>query len=296
MAGSSRGGPLSSWRAARFRIRAVLGAGLGGEGDSLQMADPIGSDVRVDELVGRLNASPLPRGADRSGPAMVLLHGIGASHRYLNRLHWHLAESADTYSIDHPGFGGTQKPGRRLSVSDCAGFIQAALDQAGVGPCILIGRSMGTQFAVEAAIQQPDRITQLVLMGPVADHKRRTVARQALDLTIDCLFFETPSSNLLVMADYTRCGPRWYLTKLPAMMTYPTEERSAEVGVPILFLRGSRDPVASRVWCRLLEQRACESREVPGCGHVVQHTGAGKGAEAIRGFDRAPGSARGAQA
>ena len=262
------------------------------------MVDPIVSDIRVADLAGRLYASTRPPGAERSGPAMVLLHGIGVSHRYLQRLHRLLAESADTYSMDLPGFGGTPKPGRRLSVSDYAGFIVAALDQAGVGPCILIGHSMGTQFAVEAARRQPSRFTQLVLMGPVVDAKRRTAARQALDLTLDCLFFETPSSNYLVVTDYFRCGPRWYLAELPAMMSYPMEERIAEAGVPILILRGSRDQVASRDWCRLLEQRAVAGgfREVPGCGHVVQHTGAGKVAEAIRDFDRTPGSAREAPA
>jgi pimeloyl-ACP methyl ester carboxylesterase len=256
------------------------------------MVDPLISDVRVGDLVGRLYASPRPPDVERSGPATVLVHGIGASHRYLNRLHRLLAESADTFSLDLPGFGGTPKPDRRLSVADYAGFVLAALDQAGVGPCILVGHSMGTQVALEAARQQPDRFTKLVLMGPVVEEKRRTVARQALDLTLDCLFFETPVSNFLVLADYFRCGPRWYLAELPVMMSYPTEQLIAEVTAQILILRGSRDPVASRDWCRLLAQRAVagEFREIPGYGHVVQHTGAGRVAEAIKHFARTPGS------
>jgi pimeloyl-ACP methyl ester carboxylesterase len=256
-----------------------------------QVGDAFISDVRLGDLVGRLYASRRP-GVERSGPPMVLVHGIGVSHRYLNRLHRLLAESADTYSLDLPGFGGTPNPGRQLTVADYAGFVLAALDQAGVGPCVLIGHSMGVQFAVEAARQQPGRFTQLVLMGPVVDEKRRTVARQALDLTLDCLFFETAASNFLVLTDYFRCGPRWYLTELPVMMSYRTEESIAEVATPVLILRGSRDPVASRDWCRLLEQRAGdgEFHEIPGCGHVVQHAGAGRVAEAIQDFARTPGN------
>lgn len=256
------------------------------------MADPQISDVRFEGLTGRLYASPRPPGTERSGPAFVLVHGIGVSHRYMDRLQRLLSETADTYSIDLPGFGATPKPDRRLSVSDYAGFVLAALDQAGVGPCILIGHSMGTQFAVEAARHQPERFTQLVLMGPVVDARRRTVVRQALDLSLDCLLFETPASNSVVITDYFRCGPRWYLTELPVMMSYPTEERIAEVTAPILVLRGSRDPVASRDWCRLLAHRALagEFREIPGRGHVVQYAGAGRVAEAIRDFARSPGS------
>ncbi|MBT2554091.1 alpha/beta fold hydrolase [Arthrobacter sp. ISL-5] len=127
----------------------------------------------------------------------------------MHRLHRLLAETADTYSVDLPGFGSTPKPDRRLSMADYAGFLRAALEQAGAGSCVLIGHSMGTQFAVEVARQQPGRFTQLVLMGPVVDSRRRTVARQAFDLTVDCLLFESPTSNLLVVTDYFRCGPRW---------------------------------------------------------------------------------------
>ena len=46
-------------------------------------------------------------------PAVVLIHGIGVSHRYLRRLHGLLAETGDTYSIDLPGFGATPRPGQR---------------------------------------------------------------------------------------------------------------------------------------------------------------------------------------
>jgi pimeloyl-ACP methyl ester carboxylesterase len=204
------------------------------------MVDFAVSDVRSQGLSGRLYAS---RGAGKSraegeaAPAFVLVHGIGVSHRYLLRLHQLLAETTDTYSIDLPGFGGTPKPGRQLSVGDYADFILAALDEAGVTSCVLVGHSMGTQFAVEAAARQPDRFTELVLMGPVVDPRRRTVMRQALDLTTDCAFFESPSSNLIVLTDYIRCGPRWYLTELPIMMSYPLEERIGDVGVPVLVPR-----------------------------------------------------------
>jgi len=258
------------------------------------MVDFAVSDVRSQGLSGRLYAS---RGAGKSraeeaaAPAFVLVHGIGVSHRYLFRLHRLLAETADTYSIDLPGFAGTPKPGRQLSVGDYADFILAALDEAGVTSCVLVGHSMGTQFAVEAAARQPDRFTELVLMGPVVDPRRRTVMRQALDLTKDCAFFESASSNLIVLTDYLRCGPRWYLTELPVMMSFPLEERIGDVRVPVLVLRGAKDPVASRNWCQVLAARAAagQFREVSGRGHVVQHTGTTAVAQAILDFAGHPG-------
>lgn len=231
---------------------------------------------------------PLNPGGSRLAPepVYVLLHGIGVSHRYLARLHQVLAESSRTYSIDLPGFGGTPKPGRQLSVEDYASFINSVLVSRGIESYVLVGHSMGVQFAIEAALQRPDRVRQVVLMGPVVDSRQRTVVRQTIALFRDALFFESLSSNWVVFTDYLRCGIRWYLTELPVMMEYRTEQRLADVRVPVLVLRGSRDPVAGREWALQLSRTAAEGRlaEIPQCGHVAQHLRPRAVAKAIRSF------------
>jgi pimeloyl-ACP methyl ester carboxylesterase len=143
---------------------------------------------------------------------------------------------------------------------------------------------MGGQFAVELARQRPSLVSRAVLMGPVVDSRRRSVLRQAMALAID-VFGETPSANAIVLTDYLRCGPRWYLTELPEMMAYPTEERITDVRVPVLVLRGTRDPVAGRVWSAVLAARAPQGRmlELPG-SHVVQERVPVRVADAIRLF------------
>ena len=225
-------------------------------------------------------------------PAVVLVHGIGVSHRYLQRLHAELAESVDTYSIDLPGFGSTPRPEHTLSVADHASYILGAMEQLGVLEFTLVGHSMGTQFGIEAALQQPGRVPYLVLMGPVVDSKRNTVTQQALALGRDTLFFESPSSNAVVFTDYLRCGPTWYLKNLRVMMEYPTEDRIAGVEAPILVLRGAHDPVASEDWCRRLAGRASMGRlaEIGGTGHVVQHNRSAEVADAILSFSGFPGA------
>ncbi|MEC5179708.1 alpha/beta fold hydrolase [Arthrobacter sp. CG_A4] len=218
--------------------------------------------------------------------AVVLIHGIGASHRYLRRLHALLAESVDTYSIDLPGFGATPRPEHTLAVADHATYILGAMEQLGVLKFVIVGHSMGSQFVTEAALQQPGRIPYVVLMGPVVDSKRRTVAQQTLALGLDSLLYESPSSNAIVFTDYLRCGPRWYLKTLRVMMDYPTDQKITRVTAPVLVLRGANDPVASTDWSRRLAELAPKGRmlEIQGTGHVVQHNRAAEVAEAITAF------------
>ncbi|MET4094106.1 alpha/beta hydrolase [Arthrobacter sp. UYCu712] len=266
------------------------------------MPRPVRFEIEAAGHVGHVFASRQPAvdadggpAGPPSGPAVVLVHGIGVSHRYLQRLHGELARSADTYSIDLPGFGATPRPEATLSVSDHATYILGAMEQLGVLDFVLVGHSMGSQFAIEVALQQPGRIPALVLMGPVVDSRRRTVAQQALALGRDSLLFESPSSNALVLTDYLRCGPSWYLKTLRVMMGYPTEERIAGVSAPVLVLRGANDPVASADWCRRLAGLAVAGRfvEIQGTGHVVQHNRPAEVAGAIASFAGLPVAASG---
>lgn len=219
-------------------------------------------------------------------PAVVLIHGIGASHRYLERLHRNLAATVDTFSIDLPGFGATPEPDHTLNAAEQATYIIGALERLGVLDFVIVGHSMGTQFVTEVAVQQPARVRHVVLMGPVVNDRRRTVARQALALGRDCLFFESPSSNAVVFTDYLRCGPAWYLKNLRVMMDYRLEDRIMDVSAPVLVLRGEHDPVAPRDWCHRLMARAAAGAflEVEGTGHVVQHNKSVEVAEAILRF------------
>jgi len=85
-----------------------------------------GTAVTANGLTGNLYASNVRSATGR--PAYVLLHGIGVSHRYLARLHLELARgtnrrnvqadagAAAVYSFDLPGFGGTPRPARPVTV------------------------------------------------------------------------------------------------------------------------------------------------------------------------------------
>jgi pimeloyl-ACP methyl ester carboxylesterase len=208
---------------------------------------------------------------DSAGPTFVLVHGIGVSHRYLARLHERLSASGTVHSIDLPGFGGLPKPDRAPSVAEMAGAIGDVVAGLGVTDAVLVGHSMGCQWVVELAAQRPGLARLAVIMGPVADSAHRTALAQSLALAVDTLG-EPPAANVAVFVDYLRCGPRWYSQQLPFMLGYRIEDRVGDLTVPVLVLRGGKDPIAGLEWCRRLRENARSGALViiPGSHHVAQ--------------------------
>jgi pimeloyl-ACP methyl ester carboxylesterase len=219
---------------------------------------------------------------DTDAPVFVLVHGIGMSHRYLNRLHGELAAAGAVHSVDLPGFGRSPKPPGGVTIEQYADYLGELLPMLSPGPVVLVGHSMGAQFVTETAVRHPSLVAHLVLIGGVTDPTRDSVLRQALDLGRDTLK-EPFGGSLIVFADYLRCGPRWYLATLRPMLAYRTDLRLREVVAPTLVLRGADDPVSRHDWGVHLTAQAPRGRllELPG-RHLVQYSAAPATAAAIR--------------
>lgn len=204
------------------------------------------------------------------GGAVLLLHGIGVSSRYFHRLAPVLAERSRTIAVDLPGFGRARKPARRLPVEDYAALVAEFLDDRSLLGVVVIGHSMGAQIATNLARRRPDLVSQVVLLGPVMAPVDRTPLRAGSRLALDILR-ESPHSNALVLTDYARCGPRWYLKVLPSMLAYRIEDDLPELGMPVTIVRGDRDPIARAEWAHAIGSLAPHGRlvEVPGAPHVV---------------------------
>lgn len=225
----------------------------------------------VDGLVFRVWSSA----AEASSPTIVLVHGVGMSHRSFLHLHPRLARTASVHSVDLPGFAGLPAPEVDVSVAAMADALADVLRRVVARPAVLVGHSMGAQWVVETAVRHPDLVGGLVLIGPVVDDQRRGLPAQAVALARDGLR-EPPRVNLRVTLDYLRTGPRWFFAQVRHMLAYPLEERVAEAIVPTLVVRGGRDPIAGNGWVDRLAARTARSSVlvVPGKGHHVERTAA----------------------
>jgi 2-hydroxy-6-oxonona-2,4-dienedioate hydrolase len=99
-----------------------------------------------------------------SGPAVVLLHGLGG-----NTLNWAfqmqaLAQKHRVIVPDQIGFGRSDKPLINYRVATYADFLDKFLDELKVEKASLVGNSMGGWIAAFYALQRPARVERLVLV------------------------------------------------------------------------------------------------------------------------------------
>lgn len=246
--------------------------GRAGHGAYPRRVHALVETIEVAGLPVRLRTlAPAGRVRDPLTPTVVLVHGIGMSHRSFARTQRALARTHRTITVDLPGFGGLPGAGRRLSIAELADVVVGALRTKGVGESVLVGQSMGTEVVVEAALRHPDVAGSVVLIGPVTDDRRRSAVHQAFDLGLDCLV-EGPRMNAVVFTDYVR-SIRQYAHEVRPMLHYPTLDAVARLDVPVLVVRGDEDPIARRDWSQRVAGAARRGAfiELPGAHHVQEH-------------------------
>lgn len=103
------------------------------------------------------------------GPAIVLLHGITASRRYVVHGSKVLPRRGfRAISFDARGHGeSSPAPAGAYTYQEMVGDLAAVIDtQAGEGRLVVAGHSMGAHTAASFALEHAERLAGLVLIGP----------------------------------------------------------------------------------------------------------------------------------
>jgi 4,5:9,10-diseco-3-hydroxy-5,9,17-trioxoandrosta-1(10),2-diene-4-oate hydrolase len=106
-----------------------------------------------------------------SGPAVVFVHGSGPGvSAYSNFFPNYREIAAAGYRVvlpDMVGFGWSSKPtGIDYTLELFTSTFSEFLDQLKIERCVLIGNSLGGAISIKTAIDQPQRIERLIVMGP----------------------------------------------------------------------------------------------------------------------------------
>lgn len=102
---------------------------------------------------------------DAGLPTVVFVHGALHDHSVWTLLaRWFAHHGHGVLAVDLPGHGRSSGPAL-ASVEAMADWLLALLDAAGVAPASLVGHSMGSLAALQAAGQAPQRARHLVMIG-----------------------------------------------------------------------------------------------------------------------------------
>src|SRR5258708_26259998 len=101
-----------------------------------------------------------------AGPPLVLLHGLGDSHRTWRRVASRLAERFRVLLPDLPGHGLSDRPDAPYTLDWYAETMLAWLDAIGVPTTSVVGHSYGGGVAQWMVLAQRDRIERLALVAP----------------------------------------------------------------------------------------------------------------------------------
>ena len=115
-----------------------------------------------------------------AGPAVVLLHGLTATRRYVLMGSRLLERSGyEVVSYDARGHGHSAPAGMPsdYGYEHLARDLEAVLDGLGLERAILAGASMGAHTALRVALTDPERVTALGLITPAYDPSAAAAAQ-----------------------------------------------------------------------------------------------------------------------
>ena len=117
-----------------------------------------------------------------SGPAIVWVHGLGASWQcFLENLP-EFARDHRVIAMDLPGFGRSEMPAWDISIEAYAKFVGRLLDSLGIETATIVGNSMGGFIGAEMAIREPQRVERLALVSAAVFWQEYRRAKPLLSL------------------------------------------------------------------------------------------------------------------
>jgi len=124
------------------------------------------------------NAIP-PGGGFEEGTPLLCLHNTTGSGRTFERFLSLAGRDRSVYAPDTPGFGESDPPPSRPSISDYAATLGDFLDTMRFRQIDVLGHQAGSLIAAELAIARPKQVRRVVMVGiPVLNDAERDAFRR----------------------------------------------------------------------------------------------------------------------
>lgn len=223
-----------------------------------------------------------------SGPAIVLIHGLGGNHAVWYRQVPALARDHTVVVVAQRGFAPSEGARDRFDVNELVADVLTVLDAAGIRRAVVVGQSMGGWTALGAALAHPERVAAVVLSHSIAgifDDEIRTHYRTTLERAREIGSTPPPlGTHPALDKGFCRARPtEGYLYQLLTTFGAPSpgliaqqlgdfafsHETLAKLSVPALFITADNDRIFPPEIVRRAASYAARASVVviPGAGH-----------------------------
>lgn len=112
---------------------------------------------------------------DEKAPPIILIHGFISSTLIWSEVFLPLAGAGfRVIAMDLPGYGYSDKPrDGRYTIDAQAHAVVRLMDQLGIEKATIVGASYGGAIAATMALDHPQRVARLMLVGPVTNDEPR---------------------------------------------------------------------------------------------------------------------------
>ncbi|MGE0399547.1 MAG: TIGR04551 family protein [Kofleriaceae bacterium] len=228
-----------------------------------------------------------------TGPAVVLIHGYGASSDHWAPVIPALAVHHRVIAIDLKGFGWTSRPDGDYSPAAQAQLVWHVLDKLGVTDVAIVGHSWGSSVALSMAVAHPARVRRVALYSAYVYDEQvpsffRWAEKPGIGEALFTLFYRQRIEDRAPLAYYDE---RWVTQArvervedelsrdgtVAAALAVAREHHFADLHAklrgfsrPVLLLWGENDEVTPIQYGERLAAELANARLVrfPRCGHI----------------------------
>ncbi len=209
-------------------------------------------------------------------PDLLCLHGLVDRLEIWHRMLAPLSERGRVIRVDQRGHGESEAPPGPYLRRDLASDVAAVIQALGSGRAVLVGHSMGGIVSMATALEHPDRVAGLVLIGTASQcsekvagwYERIAVAgeRDGAEGLARAIYGE--KSKKFVTGDAQ--GIAHVTRMLKSLFGDPLTPKLPEIHCPVLLVVGEKDPMGPRASEIIAgELPDAQLEVVPDCGHWV---------------------------
>ena len=233
-------------------------------------------------------------GPDDDRPTVFLVSGLGGRAVFWDPVVPALTPYFNVVTHDHRGTGASTKSNIDYSVPQMASDVVSLMDALGVGQTLMIGHSTGGAIAQTIALEQPERISAIVLSAtwPGPDVYFQTLFEMRLALLqntgpdaylTDGILRAYPPDHLSANPDILTATRQQRLAAFPgaeietsrvrAVMGHDLRHRIAGIDLPTLVIAAADDQITPVMFSHELADRIPDAQSVilPHGGHFVPH-------------------------